>query len=95
MKFVLQVEIRIKADQVAAFMAKLAENAAAARAEAGCLQFDMLVDPQDATRVMLYEVYADDAAFQAHQQTAAFKKYLAEAVPLLASRERHAWKRIE
>jgi autoinducer 2-degrading protein len=95
MRFVLQVDIRIKAGEVAAFMAKLAENGAAARAEPGCLQFDILVDPQDVTRVMLYEVYADEEAFQAHQQTAAFKKYLAEAVPLLESRQRHVWKRIE
>jgi len=29
-----------------------------------------------------------------HQQTAAFKKYVSDAVPLLASRERHVWRRI-
>ena len=29
--------------------------------------------------------------FEVHQQGAAFKKYVAEAVPLLASRERHFW----
>ena len=44
---------------------------------------------------MLYEVYADENAFEAHQRQAAFKKYVAEAVPLLASRERHVWKRVE
>src|SRR6267154_1171178 len=32
-------------------------------------------------------------AVDAHQQTAHFKKYIAEAVPLLASRQRHVWKR--
>jgi quinol monooxygenase YgiN len=42
---------------------------------------------------MLYEVYLDEKAFEAHQQTAHFKKYIVEAVPLLASRERHVWKR--
>jgi quinol monooxygenase YgiN len=44
--------------------------------------------------VLLYEVYVDEKAFEAHQQTAHFKKYAAEAVPLLASRERHIWKRV-
>ena len=53
----------------------------------------MLVDPHDRTQVMLYEVYADEQAFEAHQQTVHFKKYLAEAVPLLASRQRHVWRR--
>ena len=38
---------------------------------------------------------ADEKAFEVHQQQAAFKKYVAEAVPLLASRERHFWKRME
>jgi quinol monooxygenase YgiN len=95
MTFVLQVQIRIKPENVDAFMAKLAENAAAARKEPGCKQFDVLVDPRDRTSVMLYEVYADEKAFEQHQQTAAFKEYVAEAVPLLASRERHVWKRVE
>ena len=95
MSFVLQVNIRIKHENVDAFMAKLAENAAAARKESGCRTFDVDVDPKDPTRVLLYEVYVDEKAFDAHQQTAAFKKYLAEAVPLLASRERHVWKRID
>ena len=53
----------------------------------------MLVDPQDKTQVMLYEIYNDEKAFEVHQQTAHFKKYLAEAVPLLASRERHVYTR--
>ena len=95
MSFVLQVDIRIKPENVRAFMEKIAENAAAARKEAACKQFDVVVDPKDPTHLMLYEVYLDEKAFEAHQQTAAFKKYLAEAVPLLASRERHVWKRIE
>ena len=88
MSFVLVVNIRIKPESVESFMRKLGENAAAARKEPGCRQFDVLVDPKDRTKVMLYEVYNDDKAFEAHQQTPHFKKYMAEAVPLLASRER-------
>ena len=91
--FVLSVELRIKPENVESFMASALENAAQSRKEPGCRQFDVLVDPKEPTRVMLYEVYLDDKAFEAHQQTPHFKKYLAEAVPLLASRERHVWKR--
>jgi len=43
---------------------------------------------------MLYEVYNDEAAFETHQQTPHFKKYVAEAVPLLASRERQVFTRV-
>ena len=91
--FVLQVNIRIKPESVDAFMKKALDNAREARKEPGCRQFDVLVDPNDQARVMLYEVYDDDKAFEAHQQTPHFKKYVAEAVPLLASRERQVWKR--
>ena len=95
MSFVLQVSIHIKPENVDAFMPKILENAAAARKEPGCKQFDVVVDPKDRTQLMLYEVYADEKAFEEHQKGAAFKKYIAEAVPLLASRERHIWKRVE
>ena len=86
--FVLQVNLRIKPENVDGFMKKALENAREARKEPGCKQFDVLVDPKDATRVMLYEIYNDEQAFETHQQTPHFKKYVAEAVPLLASRER-------
>jgi quinol monooxygenase YgiN len=91
--FVLQVNLRIKPENVDAFMKKALENAREARKEPGCRQFDVLVDPKDSAKVMLYEVYDDEQAFEAHQQTPHFKKYVAEAVPLLASRERQVWKR--
>ena len=91
--FVLVVNIRIKPENVDVWMKKALDNGNAARKEPGCRQFDVLVDPQDKTKVMLYEVYNDEKAFEAHQQTPHFKKYLAEAVPLLASRERQVFKR--
>jgi len=91
MSLVLQVNIRIKPENVDAFMRKVIENGKAARNEPGCRQFEVLVDPDDNTSVMLFEVYDDQKAFEAHQAGAAFKKYVAEAVPLLASRERHFW----
>jgi (4S)-4-hydroxy-5-phosphonooxypentane-2,3-dione isomerase len=90
--FVLQVNIRIKPDNVDRWMKMALENAREARKEPGCRHFDVLVDPKDRTKVMLYEIYNDESAFEAHQQTTHFKKYLAEAVPLLASRERQVWK---
>jgi quinol monooxygenase YgiN len=92
--FVLEVKIRIKPEHVENFMAKLVENAKGARTEPGCRTFDVSVDPNDRTSVMLYEVYADEKAFEAHQAMPHFKKYLAEAVPLLASRERKFWRRV-
>ena len=94
MSFVLQVQLVIKPENVDKFMAKCLENATHARKEPGCRTFDVLADPADRTKVMLYEVYVDEKAFETHQQTPHFKKYLAEAVPLLASRERRIWTRV-
>ena len=93
MSFVLVVNIRIKPESVDAFMKGVLENARSARKEPGCRQFEVLVDPNDRSKAMLFEIYDDESAFEAHQATPHFKKYLAEAVPLLASRERSIWKR--
>lgn len=88
MSFVLVVSIKIKPENVDKWLPMALENAREARKEPGCRQFEVLVDPADRTKVLLYEVYDDQKAFDAHQATPHFKKYLAEAVPLLASRER-------
>jgi (4S)-4-hydroxy-5-phosphonooxypentane-2,3-dione isomerase len=93
MSLVLQVNIKVKPEKVDAFMRQVLANAGAARSEPGCRQFEVLVDPEDKTFVMLFEVYDDQKAFEAHQAGEAFKKYVANAVPLLASRERHFWKK--
>jgi len=93
MNFILAVDLRIKPENVDKFMAGLLANAKEARKEPGCRQFEALIDTSDPTKVMLFEVYDDEKAFEAHQQTPHFKKYLAEAVPLLADRQRHVLKR--
>ena len=94
MSFALVVNIQTKPETRTAFMEKLAANAAAARSEPGCLTFDVLVNPEDPNKIMLYEIYKSEAAFQEHQATQAFKTYLAEAVPMLAARDRAFMTRI-
>lgn len=91
MSFVLVVNIKIKPENVERWMKMALENAREARKEPGCRQFEVLVDPKDKSKVLLFEIYDDDKAFEAHQATPHFKKYLAEAVPLLASRERQVF----
>ena len=93
MSFVLVVNIRIKPENVDKWLPMALENMRAARKEPGCRQFEVLVDPKDRTKVMLYEIYDDEKAFETHQATPHFKKYLAEAVPLLAHRERQVFKK--
>ena len=35
----------------------------------GCLRFDVLTDPEEPDTVVLHEIYADRAAYEAHRQT--------------------------
>ena len=93
--FVLYVEVEIAPGNEEACTAAMLKNAKAAReTEPGCLQFDVLVDPANPRRVRFYEVYRDEAAFGAHQQTAHFKEWVEKGVPLLAARQRNIFSRI-
>lgn len=93
--FTLIVHLQAKPDQVDQFMEMALENAAATRStEPGCQQFDVLVDPEDKTRIAFYEVYDNKQAFETHQQTPHFKKYFENALPLLADRERTFFSRV-
>ena len=93
--FVLIVNIEIKSDAVDRFMPIALANAKATReTERGCRQFDVLVDPQDPTKIAYYEVYESEAAFAAHQQTAHFKKYIETGLQHLAARVRTVYHRL-
>lgn len=93
--FVLVVQVRIKPDAIEKFMPLLLENAKATReTEPGCRQFDIAVDPQDRAKVLFYEVYDNETAFQAHQQTAHFKKYIDNALQYLEARTRMSYTRV-
>jgi quinol monooxygenase YgiN len=49
-----------------AFVASKHESILATRSEDGCLEYAMSADPVDPTRVLLFERWADQAAFDAH-----------------------------
>lgn len=63
------VEINIKPEQADAFLDMFRENHEGAIAEPGNLRFDVLRDPNEATRFYIYEAYRDEAAVLAHKQT--------------------------
>jgi quinol monooxygenase YgiN len=73
-------------ETVAGLLNSLAE---ASSQEPGCLQFTAHRALDDESRFLLYEVYRDEAAFEDHQRTDHFKRYVLEAgLPLLEKRER-------
>jgi quinol monooxygenase YgiN len=59
-------------------------DAAVARAdEPGTLRFDVWESPEEPDVVYLYEAYADQDAFKAHQANEPFKRFIDEIVPSL------------
>lgn len=76
--FVIVVDFEIARESTHAFMALIRENAEASlRDEPGCRQFDVCVDETDPACVFLYEVYDDEAAFEAHTRSAHYARFAA------------------
>ena len=55
--------------------------------ESGCLQFDVVQDPKNTTRFVMLEVYKDDAAIKAHQDSLHFKDFRPVISELVADRK--------
>jgi autoinducer 2-degrading protein len=71
--YVLVVSLQVKPEKDAQFRAAIEANAAASRRdEPGCRRFDVLRDNADPHHYLLYEIYDDEAAFQAHRNAPHF-----------------------
>ncbi len=93
-KVALIVEFKLKPGAHAAFDAIIRDHAAGTLAdEPGCERFDVLQprgkEGPDLSRVMLCEVYADDAAFQAHTQNPRLARTRAAYEALIDGRTIH------
>ena len=55
--------------------------------EPGCLQFDVSQDPKDHKRFVMLEVYKDDAAIKAHQDSQHFQDFRPVVGDLIADRK--------
>lgn len=66
-KVAVAVEFHVKPDQRSAFEAIIREHARLSReTEPGCVRFDVLIPQKDDGRILLFELYADEKAFQDH-----------------------------
>jgi quinol monooxygenase YgiN len=65
------------------------------RAEPGWERYEVLRSVEDPRRFLLFEVYKDELALEAHFKSAHFQRYvLGEAMPRLESRVRYQLQRI-
>jgi (4S)-4-hydroxy-5-phosphonooxypentane-2,3-dione isomerase len=93
--FALIVEFDIKPDGLDKFKALIAENARdSVKNEPGCLLFDVCQDEANPNRIVLYEIYKDTAAFDAHREMAHVKKFFGAAKELIAGQKATRMKRI-
>ena len=75
-----------EADKVAAILDRFLPEA---QREDGVKLFLISRAKDNPAQFLFYELFRDEAAFKAHQESAHFKTYIAgEALPLLAKRER-------
>ena len=69
-------ELQIDPAQLAPYTAALkTEITQSVQTEPGVLALYAVAETQDPTRIRLFEIYADEAAYQAHLQSAHFKHY--------------------
>jgi quinol monooxygenase YgiN len=53
------------------------------KSEPGTLQFEVLIPREEESKVLLYEVYRDDAAFDAHRNGPSIAQWRKEAAGML------------
>jgi autoinducer 2-degrading protein len=77
-----------KRDQVLPLL--MAHRARCLKDEPGTLQFEVVLPRDDHSRILIYEVYQDDAAFEAHRNAPSRAQWLEEtagmSVKVLATR---------
>jgi (4S)-4-hydroxy-5-phosphonooxypentane-2,3-dione isomerase len=81
--FVLVVLLRVRPEKDKHFVAAIEANAAASRGEPGCRRFDVVRDNRDPHHYVLYEIYDDEAAFQAHRTMPHFTQWRKAAAECL------------
>ena len=86
---VLFVNLQIIEGQIDAFIKRAREHREMVLAtEPECERFDISIPEDVENTVNLYEVYADEAAFQHHLETPYMKAYMEDTTSMIESRER-------
>ena len=82
------VHVRVKAGQVDAFISATRANHEASIREPGNRRFDVLQQPDDPTRFLLYEAYATAADAAAHKETAHYLTWRDTVAEMMAEPRR-------
>jgi len=93
--YVVVVEFQLHPDAVEAFLPLMTRNAALSlELEPGCHRFDVCQPKPGSPEILLYEVYSDRAAFDAHLATPHFREFDAEAAAMVANKVVRTYARV-
>ena len=70
------------------FLAALKENGAASIKEPGCREFNISVAQKDPNHILVFTVFDNTAALDAHRKTEAYKKFRASTKGMVAKNSR-------
>lgn len=86
--FVVVVEFTLHPGHGEAFRKRVLQQARdSLELEADCEVFDVCIDPTRDDFVLLYEVYKDEAAFEAHLASAHFEDFNTNVSPWISDRK--------
>jgi (4S)-4-hydroxy-5-phosphonooxypentane-2,3-dione isomerase len=86
-KAAILVEFIIKSGSIERFRELILANARASlQDEEGCRRFDVLSPADDPTRIVLYEIYDNDRAFELHLQTPHYRAFAAASEGMIDNR---------
>lgn len=85
--FVNLVSLDIAPESIDKFLEAAKELAAGTRKDPGCREFDIVVANNDPHHVVLFEIYDNAAALDAHRATEEFKKFVATTEHMMVKRE--------
>ena len=82
---VVQVQVQVKPEAIAAFRAATLENARCSVQEPGIARFDVVQQADDPARFVLVEAYRSEAAVAAHKATAHYAQWRDAVAGLMAA----------
>ncbi len=94
--FVVTVRFEVTKDALEDFLPLILENARSSLSEEpGCHRFDVCQSPDAPNEVFLYELYENEAAFEAHRKMPHFEKFSATAEPMIVSKSAQTYRLVD
>jgi quinol monooxygenase YgiN len=93
--YVITVKFTVNPAHLPAFReAVVAQAKNSLEQEAGCRQFDVSVAENNPCIVLLYEIYSDRAAFDAHLETEHFRAFDQLVTPWVTNKVVNSWEMV-